>query len=150
MATDDKPQLRADAPASVLFVCAMNAIRSPMAEFLVKDLFGQKVFAQSAGVHSGEPDGFMVAAMKERGIDMSSHEPRTLEEIGESYFDLIVTLSPEAHHRSLEFTRSQAIDVEYWPTADPSTVAGSREQVLQAYQDARDSLEKRIRERFGE
>ncbi len=150
MASGDKPVLAENSPASVLFVCAMNAIRSPMAEFLVKDLFRQKIFAQSAGVHAGEPDGFMISVMKERGINMSTHEPRTLEEIGESYFDLIVTLSPEAHHRSLEFIRSQAIDVEYWPTADPSTVAGRREQVLQAYRDVRDSLENRIRQRFEE
>ena len=150
MTPNDKPDLRDEAPASVLFVCAMNAIRSPMAEFLVKDLFGQQIFAQSAGVNAGEPDGFMISAMKERGIDMSTHEPRTLEEIEDSYFDLIVTLSPEAHHRSLEYIHSQAMDIEYWPTADPSTIAGSREQVLQAYRDTRDNLERQIRQRFGD
>lgn len=128
----------------------MNTIRSPIAEFLVKDLFGKHVFAQSAGVNAGEPDGFAAAAMQERGIDITNHVPSTLEEMDDTYYDLVVTLSPEAHHRTLGFLSGQSAEIEYWPTADPSTVAGRREQVLQAYRDTRDALEARIRERFAE
>ena len=136
-------------PGSVLFVCGMNAIRSPMAEFLTKKLFPNQIFAQSAGVHAGENDGFMQQVMQEIDIDMSSHTPITLEGLEDAYFDLIITLSPEAHHRSLEWSSDQAVSVEYWPTMDPSTVAGSRSQVVDAYRETRNGLRKNIAERFG-
>lgn len=136
-------------PGSVLFVCGMNAIRSPMAEHLLRRKFGQKVFTQSAGIHAGDPDPFMVAVMAEAGIDMSSHAPVMLDDLGDSYFDLIVTLSPEAHHRAMELAGTQAVDVEYWPTMDPSTVAGKREQVMEAYRQTRDMLDARIAQRFA-
>jgi protein-tyrosine-phosphatase len=64
-------------------------------------------------------------------------------------FDLIVTLSPEAHHKALELTRTLAAEVEYWPTADPTAIEGSREQCLDAYRDVRDQLVQKIRGRFG-
>jgi len=135
-------------PASVLFVCGMNAIRSPMAEYLTRHLFGDSVYAVSAGVQAGDRDPFVEAVMAEAGIEFGAHTPSTLDELADSYFDLVVTLSPEAHHRALEMTRAQAIDVEYWPTFDPSSVAGSREQVLSAYRQVRDRLERKIRVRF--
>ncbi len=139
----------ASRPQSVLFVCAMNSIRSPMAENLTRSIFGKQIYARSAGVAAGNADPFMQAVMDERGIPMAAHTPMTLDELGEGYFDLVVTLSPEAHHRVLQLMRSQASEVEYWPTMDPSTVAGKREQVLDAYRQTRDRLEERIKNRFG-
>lgn len=147
---DEAQQPPPPRPASVLFVCAMNAIRSPMAEHLTRSLYRNRIYARSAGVTAGgDPDAFAMAVMAERGIDISSHMPQTLDELGDGFFDLIVTLSPEAHHRALQLSRAQAVDVEYWPTMDPSTVAGKREQVLDAYRQTRDRLEERIRKRFG-
>lgn len=137
-------------PHSVLFVCGMNSIRSPMAEFMTKKHFGSKIFAQSAGVNAGTEDGFMQQVMSEIGIEMKTHQPITLEELDDCFYDLIITLSPEAHHRSLDWSSAQAVDVEYWPTMDPSTVAGSRQQVVDAYRSTRDSLEKRIQSRFND
>ncbi len=119
-----------------------------MAEFLTKKLFGQEIFAQSAGVHAGEADGFMQQVMDEIGVDMSTHTPVMLEDLEDQFFDLIITLSPEAHHRSLDWASDQAVEVEYWPTMDPSTVAGSRQQVVDAYRATRISLENRIHQRF--
>jgi protein-tyrosine-phosphatase len=127
----------------------MNAIRSPMAENLTRALYGKDVYARSAGVTAGDPDPFVPAVMAERGIAMDNQQPVTLDELGDSYFDLVITLSPEAHHHVLQLMRAQSIDVEYWPTMDPSTVAGKREQVLEAYRQTRDRLEERIRRRFG-
>lgn len=135
--------------SSVLFVCSMNCIRSPMAEQLAKDMFPGQLFVESAGAVTGEPDGFAISVMAERGIDISGHVPKTLEELEDDYFDLIVTLSPQAHHKVMDFVSGSSVDVEYWPTMDPTTVAGSREQVLDAYREVRDWLEGRIRERFG-
>jgi protein-tyrosine-phosphatase len=136
---------------SVLFVCAMNSVRSPIAEALARHYFGKSIYVQSAGVRSGERDGFVVAALDEIGIDGSKHRPRTLDDLEELEglnFDLIITLSPEAHHAALELTRTLAADVEYWPTADPTLVQGSRDQMLDAYRDLRDGLSFRIRSRL--
>jgi protein-tyrosine-phosphatase len=139
-------------PQAVLFACGLNAVRSPMAAALFQQMFGKTVYVGSAGVQKGEPDPFAVAAMAEIGIDIARHKPVTFEELDELEglnFDLIVTLSPPAHHKALELTRTLAADVEYWPTVDPTAAEGNREQRLEAYREVRDQLMERIRERFG-
>jgi protein-tyrosine-phosphatase len=139
-------------PLAVLFACGLNSVRSPMAAGLFAQMFGRGVYVSSAGVRKAELDSFAVAAMAEIGIDISRHKPMTFEELDDLEglnFDLIVTLSPEAHHRALELTRTSAAEVEYWPTIDPTDVEGSREQRLEAYRAVRDQLTTRIRERFA-
>src|SRR5215510_7660592 len=139
-------------PQAVLFACGLNSVRSPMAAALFKRLFGHVAYVGSAGVRTGELDPFAVAAMDEVGLDISEHRPMTFEELDDwegLNFDLIVTLSPEAHHKALDLTRTIAADVEYWPTVDPTGTEGSREQRLDAYRTVRDQLMQRIRERFG-
>lgn len=135
-------------PGAVLFVCSMNAVRSPMAAAIARSLFPRQIYVQSAGVRKGERDPFVDAAMEEIGLDLAGHEPHTLEDLEDTNFDLVVTLAPEAHHKALELTRTQALDVEYWPTADPTLVTGSREQILDAYRAIRDQLMARIKKRF--
>ena len=137
---------------AVLFACGMNAVRSPMAAGLLREMFGTNVYVGSAGVQKGELDPFAVAAMQEIGIDISRHRPMTFEELEDLEglnFDLIVTLSPPAHHKALELTHKVAAEVEYWPTLDPTAAEGNREQRLSAYREVRDELMVRIRERFA-
>jgi protein-tyrosine-phosphatase len=139
-------------PLAVLFACGMNSVRSPMAAALFGQMFGHTIYVGSAGVRKGELDAFAVAAMAELDIDISRHKPVTFEELEENEglnFDLIITLAPEAHHRALELTRVSGAEVEYWPTADPTAIEGSRGQRLDAYRDVRDQLLARIRERFA-
>jgi protein-tyrosine-phosphatase len=139
-------------PQAVLFACGLNSVRSPMAAALLKQMFGTSLYIGSAGVRKGELDPFAAAAMDEIGIDIKSHRPVTFEELEDLEglnFDLIVTLSPEAHHKALELTRTLAADVEYWPTADPTAIEGNREQRMNAYRAARDQLLERIRARFA-
>jgi protein-tyrosine-phosphatase len=140
-----------DLPPAVLFVCTMNALRSPMAAAILRHLGGRRCYVESAGVRAGDLDGFMVAVMTEIGIDVSRHKPRTLDDLNDTSFDLIVSLSPEAHHQALELTRTMAVDVEYWPTFDASLMAesGSRDQILQSYRQVRDLLFKKIKARFS-
>jgi protein-tyrosine-phosphatase len=143
-----QPRVR---PQAVLFACGLNAVRSPMAAALCKHLFGADTYVASAGVKRGELDPFAVAVMDELGHDISRHKPMTFEELEDwegLNFDLIVTLSPEAHHKALELTRTVAADVEYWPTPDPTGTEGSREQRLEAYRAVRDQMLARIRTRF--
>jgi len=136
----------------VLFACGLNAVRSPIAAALFSQVFGRSIYVNSAGVRKGELDPFAVAVMEEIGVDISRHKPVTFEELEDwegLNFDLIVTLTPQAHHRALELTRTSAVDVEYWPTPDPSAIEGSRAQRLDAYRELRDQLLVRIRERFA-
>ena len=143
---------RSTRPQAVLFACGLNSVRSPMAAGLFKQIMGGASYVSSAGVRKDELDPFAVAALEEVGIDISRHRPMTFDELEDwegLNFDLIITLSPEAHHKALELTRRIAADVEYWPTPDPTTTEGSREQRLAAYRDVCDGLLMRIRRRFA-
>src|SRR5262249_27097406 len=112
-------------------------------------LYGHRVFVASCGVRAGDDDPFVHTVMDEIGIKLGRHRPQSFDELEDTNFDMVISLSPEAHHRALELTRTQAIAAEYWPTLDPSAVMGSRDQILDAYRDVRDGLLRRIRERFG-
>lgn len=137
-----------DPPSAVLFACTTNSVRSPMAEAILKHLHGHHIYVDSVGVRPGELDPFMVAAMEEIGIDMSRHRPKTFDDLEDESFDLVLSLSPEAQHRAVEMTRTSACEVEFWHTFDPTSVEGSREVRLDAYRDVRDTLRRRILERF--
>ena len=133
---------------SVLFLCANNALRSPMAEGLARFLLRRAVFVDSAGLRRGALDTFAVSAMDEIGIDISGHRAKTLDELDDGSFDLVVSLSPDAHRRALELAGAGALKVEFWNTFDPSLVEGARETRLDAYRGVRDALMARIEARF--
>lgn len=135
-------------PGSVLFCCTANALRSPMAESILKHLHGRRIFVDSVGLRPTPLDPFAVAVMDEIGIDMTRHRSKSFDDLADSSFDLIVSLSPEAQHHAVEMTRTMACDVEFWNTLDPSIIEGNRETRLEAYRQVRDSLMKRIEERF--
>jgi protein-tyrosine-phosphatase len=126
----------------------MNAVRSPMAEQLARRALPATIFVASAGVRAGERDPFVDAVLAEEGLSLGERHPRTLDDLEDDYFDLIVTLAPEAHHAALELTRSLAVEVEYWPTPDPTDASGTREQIMAAYRDVRERLKSRIGRRF--
>jgi protein-tyrosine-phosphatase len=138
----------ADLPGAVLFACSRNAVRSPMAAAILRHLSGGRIYVASAGVRAGECDPFVATVMEELGIDLSRHKPMSLEELDDTSFDLIVTLAPEAHHKALDLVRNYAVDVEYWPTLDPTLTSGNREQILAGYRAVRDGLFAKIKRRF--
>ncbi|MBP5855833.1 arsenate reductase ArsC [Marivibrio halodurans] len=138
-----------DLPDAVMFCCTMNAVRSPMAEGLLKQLMGNRIYVDSVGAREGETDPMMVEIMKEIGVDLSNHNPKTFDELEDTSFDLIIALSPEAQHHAVELTRTMACDVEFWNTFDPTIIEGSREQRLDAYRQVRDQLRQRLAKRFG-
>lgn len=115
----------------------------------MKHLHGHRVYVDSVGARHGDHDPFVDIVMDEIGIDMSKHRVKTFDQLDDDYFDIIVTLSPEAHHKALEMTRTMACDVEFWPTLDATAVDGSRDARLDAYRAVRDTLLRRISERFS-
>ncbi|MDA1325747.1 MAG: arsenate reductase ArsC [Proteobacteria bacterium] len=137
-------------PASVLFVCSENALRSPMAEGMVKAFFGDRVYVDSIGVRDGELDPMASAVMQEIGIDISGHRPKRLDDLLDTSFDAIVALSAEAHQEALDRMRNEAVDVVFWPIGDPSVVDGNRDVRLAAYREVRDTLRALIEEMFRE
>ena len=136
-------------PASILFLCGQNAIRSPMAEAIAAAHLPRGVLVRSAGLMRGERDPFVDAVIAEAGLKLPDHEPRALEDMEDDLVDLIVTLSDAAHERAVELARGKAVDIEHWPTPDPSLASGNRENRMMAYREVRDGLERRIAERFG-
>lgn len=142
-------------PNSVLFCCDHNAVRSPMAEGMMKKFYGRAAYVQSAGVKNDmEIDGFSIAVCDELGIELSRHRSRSFDEMKQwgddlSGFDLVVALSPASQRQALEFTRFFHLDVEYWPILDPTGIGETREAKLAAYRLARDQIRLRMIERFG-
>lgn len=138
----------AELPGSVLFACTSNAIRSPMAEGIMKRFYGHVVYVDSVGVRAGSLDPFAIVVMDEIGIDISRHRPKSFADLEDSSFDIIISLSPEAQHQAVEMTRAMACEVLFWHTFDPTAVDGSREVRLDAYRQVRDTLYRRIRDYF--
>ena len=137
-------------PGSILFACTWNTVRSPMAEGLMKSLFGTRLFVDSAGVRcGGGRDPFAVLVMAEIGIDIGGHRAKTFDDLEGGAFDMVVSLSPEAQHKAIELTHTAHCEIEFWHTLDPSIVEGNREARLLAYRDVRDTLMARLLERFG-
>ncbi|MGH6921816.1 MAG: low molecular weight phosphatase family protein [Geminicoccaceae bacterium] len=135
-------------PGSVLFACSHNALRSPMAAALMRSLHGRRVYVDSVGLRPEPLDPFAVAVLDEIGIDLSAHRPKGFDELEDDYFDLVISLSPEAHHRAVELTRTSASDIEFWPVMDPTLAEGHRDVRLDAYRSLRDHLLSRLRARF--
>ncbi|MEK1899659.1 arsenate-mycothiol transferase ArsC [Rhizobium sp. 1399] len=140
-------------PGAILFMCGLNVIRSPMAEVIARSILPGNTYIRSAGVRAGERDPFVDVVLEEIGLSLGRRQPQTLEELEDDYFDLIITLSPQAHHAALELTRSSAVDVVYWPTMDPTVATGTREQILDSYREVRDHIagliESRLLKRNG-
>ena len=138
----------AELPGSVLFACTMNAVRSPMAEALLKAMHGRRIYVDSVGVREGELDPLAVAVLDEIGVDASRHRPKSFDQLEDSYFDLVISLSPEAQHKAVELTRDHATDLLFWHLQDPTLVEGNRDQQLDAYRAVRDELRRRLRVHF--
>ena len=138
-----------DLPSAVLFACTMNAVRSSMAEGILKFLHGSRIYVDSAGVRQGEIDGYTIAVMDEIGIDLSKHKSKTFDDLEDAYYDVVIPLSPEAQHKAVEMTRVMACEVEFWNTFDPSLIESEKREVrLDAYRQVRDQLLNRIKDRF--
>lgn len=153
MAAGDKTYQ--DLPQSVLFCCDHNSVRSPMAEGIMKKLYGTRCYIQSVGVKNDlEIDGFSVAVCAEIGVELARHRSRSFDEMEDwgddlSSFDLVLALSPASQRRALDLTQFYHLQVEYWPILDPTGLGDSREARLESYRQARDQIRDRLIARWG-
>jgi len=142
-------------PQSILFCCDHNAVRSPMAEGLMKKFYGSKTYVQSAGVLADKDiDGFSIAVCAELDIELARHKSRSFDEMQKlgdelSSFDLIVALSPASQTEAAKITRFYTLQVDYWPIIDPTGIGEGREENLVSYRKARDQIIERLITKFG-
>jgi len=134
---------------SVLFVCTLNSIRSPMAEGLMKQRYGSDIYIQSCGLEAGELNDLMVAVMKEKSIDMSSHNSRTLEELSDTSFDVAIAFTEDVADALKAVFDDSDTDIELWPAPDPTAGAMDVRAMMNNYRAVRDSIEGRIVRKFG-
>jgi protein-tyrosine-phosphatase len=143
-------------PQSILFCCDHNAVRSPMAEGIMKKFYGTGTYVQSVGVMNDlEIDGFAIGVCQEIGVELSRHRSRSFDEMEQwgddlSSFDLVIALSPASQRRALELTRFFHLDVEYWPIMDPTGIGETRETKLNAYRQTRDQVADQLIRRWGQ
>ena len=135
--------------SAVLFACNINAVRSAMAEAMVKHAFPGKIFVDSCGVTPGLQDGFATAVMQEIGLDMSAHEPKSFDDLDSGFYDVVISFSPEAHGVARALTRNIDCETLYWPVDNLANLTGSREEMLRAYRHVRDDIRSRLSIYFG-
>ena len=129
---------------AILFACNINAVRSAMAEAMVKMTFPKEIFVDSCGVAPGNPDGFAIAVMAEIGIDMGAHQPKSFDDLDSEFYDVIISFSPEAHTAAVELTQSMDCETLYWPVDNLANLTGSRDERLRAYRHVRDDIQSKL------
>ena len=138
-----------DLPSAVLFACTMNSIRSPIAEGILKFLHGHEIYVDSVGVYTSQVDEFAVSVMDEIGIDLSQHKGKKFDDLEDNFYDIVISLSPEAQHRAVELTRLMSVELEFWNIFDPSIIDSDRRELrLEAYRQVRNQLMDMIKKRF--
>lgn len=135
-------------PNSVLFICHLNSIRSPMAEGLMKKLHGDHIYVQSCGISAGEIDDLMVAIMKESGIDMAAHASRSLLEIQDTSFDVVIAFTEAAGEAARAAFANADTLIEVWPTPDPTAGVLDVRAMMNNYRSVRDFINNRLKRRF--
>ena len=141
---DNGPTKVGSKVSAVLFACNINAVRSAMAEAMVKHAFPGKIFVDSCGVTPGLQDGFATAVMQEIGLDMSAHEPKSFDDLDSGFYDLVISFSPEAHGVARTLTQNIDCETLYWPIDNLANLTGSREEMLRAYRRVRDDIRGRL------
>lgn len=136
-------------PSSVLFVCHLNSIRSPMAEGLCKKLYGDRIYAQSCGLEAGELNDLMVAVMREKGIDLSEHEAQTLENLTDTSFDIVIAFTENAGEAAKAAFEGIDTEILIWPTPDPTHGVLDVRAMMNNYRSVRDFIEGRLKKQFG-
>ena len=141
----------------VLFLCTHNSARSQMAEGLLRDLYGERYEANSAGVEATAVDPRAVSVMEEIGIDISGQRSKAASDLEDIVFDVAVTVCDRAREAcplcttdlDLPSRAPKALEVIHKSFEDPAAVSGTEEEQLCAFRQARDEIRGWIVETFG-
>ena len=127
----------------ILILCSANSIRSPMAEALWKDCLGEALaeceVVSAGAMGSGRLHPMVESVLAEDGIFLDGFSSRAVSQFEGQKFDLVVTLSDEAHRIFPTFPG--AVETQHWPMPDPTVQAGDRRAAFRAL---RDMLRERI------
>ena len=132
---------------SVLFVCTHNSARSQMAEGLLRSRFGDRFEVLSAGTERTHVRPLAIEAMREIGIDLSSHTSKTVEDLGPREFDLVVTVCDSAREACPWVPARRSLHRSF---PDPSAASGSEAERLAVFRDVRDRIAAWIDETFDD
>ena len=122
----------------VLFLCVHNSARSQMAEGLLRSMGGGAVDVKSAGLQAGGLRPEAVAVMHELGLDISAQRSKSIEELADEHFNIVVTTCEEAKEACPFFPGAR--ETLHWDLPDPSAVPGDEPARLAAFREVRDEL----------
>lgn len=132
---------------SVLFVCYLNSIRSPMADGLMNKLY-PGITTRSCGIAAGELDDLMVAVMREKGVDMNGHKAQTLGEVCDEPVDLVIGFTEAAAAAAEAAFEDRSTRIERWLIPDPTQGSLDVRAMMNNYRAIRDNIEARLKRRF--
>ena len=133
----------------ILFACTQNAVRSVMAKGLFETISHISAGrAVSCGVIEGSLDGFVVAVLQEKGIDVSRHEAQVFEALDPADFDLIVSFSREAEDKARRWAH-KGCETLFWDVRPPHTDERSRDRTLKSYRQIRDEIASLLADYFA-
>jgi protein-tyrosine-phosphatase len=128
-------QLR-ERPRRFLFCCIENQCRSQMAEAFARQHGGEQVEPYSAGTRpSGSIHSKAIAAMRERGYDLTRHRSKGLADVPDMEFDVLVTFGC-AHACSQVRARQR----EDWGLPVP------KDMPAEEFRAVRDQIEEKVKE----
>ena len=126
----------------VLFVCTHNSARSQMAEGFLRAFGGDRFEVASAGTEARGIHPFAIQAMAEEGIDISTHESKTIDRYLGEPFDLVITVCDDAAEACPVFPNARAR--RHWSFPDPSSAIGDDERRFAVFAEVRDAIRERI------
>ena len=128
-------------PTRVLFLCVHNSARSQLAEGILRARAGDRVQVFSAGSAPSYVHPLALRVLQERGIDVSQHRSKSVDEFAHTQFDYVITLCAE-EVCPIFLGATQKL---HWALPDPSAVPGNDSEQLDAFRQTANELEKRLR-----
>ena len=132
----------------VLFICTQNSARSQMAEGLLRSMYGDRFEVFSAGTNPFRVNPFAIAAMKNAGIDISSHRSKSIDEFIHQDIDYAITVCDSAKETCPYFPNAKVL--LHHSFSDPAAATGSEEEILAEFQRVRDEIRMWLVKEFGE
>lgn len=124
---------------AVLILCTGNSCRSHMAEGILRAAAGDLLDVHSAG---SKPAGFVhsmaIEALREIGIDISSHTSKSMNEFLDRDIETVITVCGNADQACPIFPGQR--NRHHWGFDDPAHATGTPEEILGEFRRVRDKI----------